>query len=53
MSRPQGHSAAGSVRYILKIHLIGIQPRDLSACSIVPQSNTIPRAPISTCVWNL
>jgi hypothetical protein len=29
-----------------KIHLIGIRTRDLPACSIVPQSTTLPRTPV-------
>jgi hypothetical protein len=29
-----------------KIHLIGTQTSDLPACSIVPQPNTLPRAPL-------
>jgi hypothetical protein len=45
LSRPQGHSAAGRIRYIEKIHLIGTRTRDLPACSIVPQPTTLPRAP--------
>jgi hypothetical protein len=28
-----------------KIHLIGTRTRDLPACSIVPQPNTLSRAP--------
>jgi hypothetical protein len=28
-----------------KIHHIGTRTRDLSACSIVPQPTTLPRAP--------
>jgi hypothetical protein len=31
-----------------KIHLIGTRTRDVSACSIVPQSTTLPRAPKGT-----
>jgi hypothetical protein len=27
-----------------KIHLIGTRPRDLPACSMVPQPTTLPRA---------
>jgi hypothetical protein len=42
LSRPQGHSAAGWIRSIEKIHLIGTQTRDLPACSIVPQLTTLP-----------
>jgi hypothetical protein len=33
------------IRSIEKIHLIGIQTLDLPTCSIVPQPNTLPRAP--------
>jgi hypothetical protein len=45
LSRPQGHSAAGKIRSIEKSNdLIGIRTCDLPACSIVPQSTTLPRA---------
>jgi hypothetical protein len=37
LSRPQGQSAAGRIRSIEKIHLIGTRSRDLPACSIVPK----------------
>jgi hypothetical protein len=40
LSGPQGHSAAGRIRSIEKIHLIGTRTRDLPACSIVPQPTT-------------
>jgi hypothetical protein len=43
-SRHQGYSAAGRIREIEKIHLIGTRSRDLPACSIVPQPTTLPRA---------
>jgi hypothetical protein len=43
-SRPQGHNAAGRSRSI-KNPIIGIQTRDLPACSIVPQPTTLPRTP--------
>jgi hypothetical protein len=46
LSRLQGHSAAGRIRSIEKIHLTGNQTRDLPACSIVPQPTMLPRAPI-------
>jgi hypothetical protein len=45
MSLLQGHSAAGRIRSIEKIHLIGTRTRDLPACSIVPQPAKLPRAP--------
>jgi hypothetical protein len=45
LSRPQGHSAAGGIRSIEKIHLVGTWTRELPACSIVPQPTTLPRAP--------
>jgi hypothetical protein len=48
MSRPQGHSGAGRVRSIEKIHLLGTRTRDLPTCSIVPEPTTLPRAPVST-----
>jgi hypothetical protein len=47
LSQPQGHSAAGNIRSIEKSsELIGNRTRDLPACSTVPQSTTLPRAPI-------
>jgi hypothetical protein len=46
LSRPQGHSAAGRIRSIAKIHLLGTRTRDLPDCSIVPQPTTLPRAPV-------
>jgi hypothetical protein len=45
LSRPQGHSAAGRIRSIEKVHLIGIRSLDFPACSIVPQPTTLPRVP--------
>jgi hypothetical protein len=40
------HSAAGRIRSIKKSNdLFGNRSRDLPACSIVPQSTTLPRAP--------
>jgi hypothetical protein len=46
LSRPQGHSAAGRIRSIEKSSdLIRIRTRDLPACSIGPQSTTLPIAP--------
>jgi hypothetical protein len=50
LSRPQGHSAAGSIRSIEKIHLIGTRTRDLMACNIVPQPTTLPLAPRYTSI---
>jgi hypothetical protein len=35
LSRPQGHSAAGRIRWTEKIHLIGTRSRNLPACSTV------------------
>jgi hypothetical protein len=47
LSRPQAHSAAGSVRSIEKPNdLIVIRTRDLQACSLVPQPTTLPSATI-------
>jgi hypothetical protein len=46
LSRPPGDSAAGRIRSIEKIHLIGIRTRDLPVCSIVPKPTTLPRAPL-------
>jgi hypothetical protein len=40
----RGHSAAGRIRSIEKIHLIRTRTRDLPACSIVLQPTTLPRA---------
>jgi hypothetical protein len=49
LSGPQGHSAAGKVRSSEKSNdLIGNRTCDLAACSIVPQSTTLSRAPSST-----
>jgi hypothetical protein len=45
LSRPQGHSTAGRIRWIEKIHLIGARTRELRACSIVPEPATLPRDP--------
>jgi hypothetical protein len=50
LSRPQGHSAAGRIRSIEKIHIIETRTRDLLACSIVPQPTTLPRAPLKE-IW--
>jgi hypothetical protein len=47
LSRPQGHSAAGSVRSIEKSNnLIGNRNRDLQSRDIVPQPTMLPRAPV-------
>jgi hypothetical protein len=47
LSRPQSHSAVGRIRSIEKYNdFIGIRTRDHPVCSIVPQSTTLPRAPI-------
>jgi hypothetical protein len=43
LCRPQGQSAVGRVEK--SNDLLGIGTRDLPACSIVPQSTTLPRAP--------
>jgi hypothetical protein len=44
-SRPQGRSAVGRIRKIEKCNnLIGNGTRDLSACCIVSQLTTLPRA---------
>jgi hypothetical protein len=46
LSRPQGHSAAGSVRSEEKSsYLIGNRTPDLAVCSRVSQPTTLPRAP--------
>jgi hypothetical protein len=46
-SRPQGHSAAGRARSIERSNnnIIGKRTRDFTACSIVLQPTTLPRAP--------
>jgi hypothetical protein len=45
LSRPKGFSAAGRIRSTEKSNdIIGNQTRNLSACSIVPQPTTLPRA---------
>jgi hypothetical protein len=53
LSQPQGYNPAGSIRLIKKSNeLIGNRTRDLSACSIVPQPTTLPRAsPPCPTVW--
>jgi hypothetical protein len=44
LSRPQGHSAAGRIRWIERSSdLIGYRNCDLQTCSIVPQPITLPR----------
>jgi hypothetical protein len=49
LSFPQGHSATGRIRSIEKSNdLIGNRTHDLTACSVVPQRNTLPRAPFNT-----
>jgi hypothetical protein len=45
LSRPQDRNAAGGIRLIKIIHLIGTQTRDLSVRSLVPKPITLPRAP--------
>jgi hypothetical protein len=45
LSRPQGYSAAGRIRSIGEIHLIGNRTRDFPGCSTVPQPTTLTRAP--------
>jgi hypothetical protein len=41
----QGYSATGRIRLVEKSSdLVGNQTRELAACSIVPQTNTLPRA---------
>jgi hypothetical protein len=47
LSWSQGYSAAGRVRSIeISIDLIGNRTRYLPTCSIVPQTITLPRAPV-------
>jgi hypothetical protein len=50
---PRGNSAAGKIRSIEKIHLIGTRSRDLPAYSIVPQPTTLPRAPLWREIYEL
>jgi hypothetical protein len=46
LRRPQGHSADGRIRSIEKFNdLIGSRTRDITACSIVLQPTSLPRAP--------
>jgi hypothetical protein len=47
LSRPQGHSAAGKVSSIEKIHLIWTRTRGFPACSIVLEPTTLLRDPIN------
>jgi hypothetical protein len=43
----------GRIRLIKKSNgLIGIRTSDLLACNIMPQPNTLPRAPKSNLLWN-
>jgi hypothetical protein len=52
LSRPQGHRSAGSIRSTEKINdPIGIQSRDLPACSIVPHK-LLYRVPLIICRVN-
>jgi hypothetical protein len=45
-SRPQDHSADGRITSIENSNnLMGNRTRYLSACSVVPQPTTLPRAP--------
>ena len=45
LSRPQGHSAAGSFMSVINpSDTIKIQTRHLSACSAVPQPTALPHA---------
>jgi hypothetical protein len=47
LSRPQGHSEAGSIIPIEKSDdLFRNWTRNLTACSILPQSSTLPRVPV-------
>jgi hypothetical protein len=46
LNRPQNHSAAGRIRSIEKSNdITRNRTRDLPACSIVPQTTTLPIAP--------
>jgi hypothetical protein len=46
MSQPHGGSAAGRIMSMENSKdAIGIQTRDLPACSAVPQPTALPRAP--------
>jgi hypothetical protein len=50
LSRLQGHNSAGRIRSIeISDNLVGNRTRDLPACSILPQSITLPRAPDEHC----
>jgi hypothetical protein len=45
LSQPQGHSVAGRIKSVEKIHLIRNRIRDLPACKTVPKPTTLPRTP--------
>jgi hypothetical protein len=54
LSRPQGHSVAGRIRWIENsIDLIGNRTRDLPTYSIVPQSTMLSRDPLILCMFIL
>jgi hypothetical protein len=45
LGRPQGHCAAGRIRWIERSNdPIGIRTRDFAACSVVPEQTSLPRA---------
>jgi hypothetical protein len=46
LSRPQSHSAAGSIMSMKNASNNGNRTRDLSACSTVPQPTAPPRTPL-------
>jgi hypothetical protein len=48
LTRPQGHSAARGIMSIEKSsYLVGNRTRYFPACSVVPQTTTLPRTPPS------
>jgi hypothetical protein len=44
LSQPQGHSAAGRIRSVGKIYLIGTRTHNLPVCNKARQLTTLPRA---------
>jgi len=52
LSRPQGHSASGSIMSMKNSKdIIGNWTRDLPTCSAVPQTTAPPRAPQPLICW--
>jgi hypothetical protein len=51
LSRPQDHNAAGRIRSVEKIHLIGDRTRDLLACNIVPEPVRCQKFFLEVSIW--